>query len=141
MPGSVRRRAHPFPIQCPPGPETQVTVKKPQALLLSLAVALALSACTGDKGEAPATDAPAAGTASADADGAKALTLDESKLPPVNRFQFADIDDSKNVCTDLNAYANGKWLAANPVPGDRTSWGVFEMLDERSVGVQHQLAE
>ncbi|MDN5782318.1 MAG: peptidase, partial [Luteimonas sp.] len=53
----------------------------------------------------------------------------------------SDIDDSKNACVDLNAYANGKWLAANPVPGDRTSWGAFEMLDERSVGVQHQLAE
>ena len=120
-----------------------MTVKKPQALLLSLAVALALSACTGDKAEAPATDTTAADAdaAGADAAGAKALTLDESKLPPVNRFQFADIDDSKNVCTDLNAYANGKWLAANPVPGDRTSWGAFEMLDERSVGVQHQLAE
>ena len=120
-----------------------MTVKKPQALLLSLAVALALSACSGDKTDAPAADnAPAAATgADADANGAKALTLDESKLPPVNRFQFADIDDSKNACTDLNAYANGKWLAANPVPGDRTSWGAFEMLDERSVGVQHQLAE
>src|SRR3546814_19507303 len=41
----------------------------------------------------------------------------------------------------FNAYANGKWLAANPVPGDRTSWGAFEMLNESSIAVQHQLAE
>src|SRR5690606_9516348 len=105
---------------------------------LSLAVALALSACTGDK----ADDAAGAADATADTPTeAPALTLDESKLPPVNRFEFSDIDDSKNACVDFNAYANGKWLAANPVPGDRTSWGAFEMLDERSVAVQHQLAE
>src|SRR3546814_8716491 len=52
-----------------------------------------------------------------------------------------DLDSSMNACVDLNAYANGKWLAANPVPGDRTSWGAFEMLNERSIAVQHQLAE
>src|SRR3546814_11010075 len=52
-----------------------------------------------------------------------------------------DLDSSMNACVDLNAYANGKWLAANPVPGDRTSWGAFEMLTERSIAVQHQLAE
>src|SRR3546814_1634459 len=67
--------------------------------------------------------------------------LDESKLPPVNRFELADLDSSMNACVDLNAYANGKWLAANPVPGDRTSWRAFEMLNERSIAVQHQLAE
>ncbi|WP_417473085.1 M13 family metallopeptidase [Luteimonas mephitis] len=116
----------------------QVTLNKPQVLLLSLAVSLALAACNGDKTPSTAVDAAAPSPA---APTAKALTLDESKLPPVNRFEKADIDDSKNACVDLNAYANGKWLAANPVPGDRTSWGAFEMLDERSVGVQHQLAE
>src|SRR3546814_18812934 len=71
----------------------------------------------------------------------RSLTPDESKLPPVNRFELADLDSSMNACVDLNAYANGKWLAANPVPGDRTSWGAFEMLNERSIAVQHQLAE
>src|SRR3546814_8199171 len=40
-----------FPSNALTGPETQVTVRKPQALLLSLAVALALSACTGDKAD------------------------------------------------------------------------------------------
>src|SRR3546814_2446115 len=126
-----------FPSNALTGPEIQVTVRKPQALLLSLAVALALSACTGDK-----ADNAAAADATADsANEAPALTLDESKLPPVNRFQLADLDSSKNACVDLNAYANGKWLAANAIPGDRTSWGAFEMLNERSIAVQRQLAE
>src|SRR3546814_20833373 len=66
--------------------------------------------------------------------------LDESKLPPVNRFELADLDSSMNACIDFGGYVNGKWLAANAIPGDRTSWGAFEMLNERSIAVQRQLA-
>lgn len=112
-------------------------IRKPQILLLSLAVSVALAAC-GKKEEAAA---PAAGaTAAATAEPA-ALKLDESKLPKANQFLVSDLDTSKNACTDFGGYVNGKWLAANAIPGDRTSWGAFEMLDERSTGVQHQLAE
>ncbi len=106
----------------------------PRLLLLSAAVALAVSACNRDA-------APAAEAAPAPAAAPKALTLDEGKLPPFNQFQFADLGDSKTACTDFAGYANGKWLAANAIPGDRTSWGAFEMLGERSTAVQHQLAE
>ena len=106
---------------------------KPQALLLSLAIAAALTACNKDAA------APEAATAAPKA--APALTLDEAKLPPVNRFLASDLDAGKNACADFGGFVNGKWLAANPIPGDRTSWGAFEMLDERSTGVQRQLAE
>jgi putative endopeptidase len=105
---------------------------RPQVLLLSLAVTLALSACSREGAEAK----PAGDTAAP-----AALTLDESKLPPVNRFQAADLDSGKNACADFGGYVNGTWLAANQIPGDRTSWGAFEMLDERSTAVQRQLAE
>jgi len=111
-----------------------VNTRKSQTLLLPLAIAAALAACSRQDEAAPAAaDAPAAAPA--------ALTLDESKLPPVNRFALADLDTSVDACTDFAGYANGKWLAANPIPGDRTSWGAFEMLDERSNAVQHQLAQ
>jgi len=121
----------------PAGPEPYVTANRPQILLLSLAVALALAAC---KREATPAEA-GAGAPSASPTEAKALTLDESKLPPVNRFELANLDASKNACVDFNGYVNSKWLAANPIPSDRTSWGAFEMLAERSNEVQHQLAE
>lgn len=104
-------------------------MRKTQALLLPLAIAAALAACSKDD------------TAATQADAAPALTLDESKLPPVNRFDLADLDETKQACDDFAGYANGKWLAANPIPGDRTSWGAFEMLDERSNAIQQQLAE
>ncbi len=108
-------------------------MKSPKTLLLPLAVAAALAGCNrADTPPAPAADA---------APRAAAYTLDESTLPPVNRFQASDLDPSKNACVDFAGYANAKFLAANPVPGDRTSWGAFEMLDERSNAVQRQLAE
>lgn len=112
-------------------------IRKPQILLLSVAVSVALAAC-GKKEEAatPAADATAAATTEP-----AALKLDESKLPPVNRFLVSDLDTGKNACADFGGYVNGKWLAANAIPGDRSSWGAFEMLGERSVAVQRQLAE
>ncbi len=107
-----------------------MNIRKSQTLLLPLAIAVALAACS--KKEEAATAETAA---------APEYTLDEASLPGVNRFSVADLDTTKDACTDFAAYANGTWLAANPVPGDRTSWGAFEMLDERSNAVQRQLAE
>ncbi|ATE71267.1 peptidase [Lysobacter capsici] len=118
--------------------EPAVTFKKPQVLLLSLAIATVVAAC--GKTEAPAPTAPADTTAAA-APAEATLKLDESKLPPVNRFLATDLDTTKDACTDFGGYVNGKWLAANTIPNDRTSWGAFEMLDERSNAVQRQLAE
>lgn len=112
-----------------------MSLNKPQVLVLSLAVAAALAACGKKEEAAPAADA------AKPADAAIAYKLDESKLPGVNRFQVTDLDSSKDACTDFGGFVNGKWLAANAIPGDRTSWGAFEMLDERSTAVQRQLAE
>ena len=108
----------------------------PRRLLLTCSVMLALSACSGGQDTPTATDAAPA----AEADTPK-LTLDESTLPGVNRFEIGDLDTSKNACTDFNGYVNGKWLAANTIPGDRSSWGAFEMLAERSTAIQRQLVE
>lgn len=113
-----------------------MTLNKPQVLLLSFAIATAVGACSRQDAAAPAD-----GTDAQPAADANALTLDESALPPVNGFQASDIDPSKDACVDFGAYVNGTWLAANEIPSDRTSWGAFEMLDERSTAVQRQLAE
>jgi len=112
-----------------------VIARKPQILMLSLAVAAALAACAKKEDAAPAADTAAKAPAALE------LKLDESSLPGVNRFQLSDLDTSKNACTDFAGYANGKWLAANAIPSDRTSWGAFEMLAERSTAIQKQLAE
>ncbi len=106
----------------------------PKALLLSLAIAAAMAGCNR-------TGTPEAAAAAPTAAPAPRFTIDDSNLPPINRFAQSDLDPSINACTDFSAHVNGKWLAANAIPGDRTSWGAFEMLDERSKAIQRQLAE
>ncbi|HWS41209.1 MAG TPA: peptidase, partial [Arenimonas sp.] len=99
---------------------------------LSAAIALSLTACKKDESTMATTE-----TKSDTAD----LAIDFTKLPPLPAFNVADVDVNASACVDLNAYVNGKWLAANPVPGDRTTWGSFEMLGERSLATQRQIVE
>ena len=84
--------------------------------------------CAGAPSSSTATDRPS-------------FSLDESTLPSPVRLTAADLDDTIAPCTDLNAHANHRWLDANALPGDRTTWGAFELLDERSKAVQRQLVE
>ncbi len=102
---------------------------RPRTLLLSAAVAAVVSGLSLMNAE-PAMAARDGG-----------LMLDQSKLPPFNQFRATDLDAARNACADFNGFVNGRWLAANAIPGDRTSWGAFEMLGERSLAVQQQLAE
>jgi putative endopeptidase len=96
---------------------------------VAAAVMAVLSGC--NRAEAPKADAAAA----------PAFRLDETTLIQPIRFSAADLDATKNACTDLAAYANDKWLAANPIPDDQVRWGAFLVLRERSLQVQKQLAE
>jgi putative endopeptidase len=47
------------------------------------------------------------------------------------RFSADMLDKSIDPCTDFYAYACTKWKAQNPIPGDRASWGSFNVLQER----------
>ncbi|HVJ62759.1 MAG TPA: M13-type metalloendopeptidase, partial [Tahibacter sp.] len=50
-------------------------------------------------------------------------------------------DAKSNVCADLFGYVNGNWIKANAIPGDRSTWGSFEQLDEASLAATHEIAE
>ena len=54
-------------------------------------------------------------------------------------FNAGDIDTSIDACADFNAYVNGKWVAENPIPSDRTRWGAFDQLREQSLNAQQDL--
>ena len=56
-------------------------------------------------------------------------------------FDVKQLDPTVSACQDFNAYANGKWIAANPIPADRTRWGAFDQLREQSLAAQHKIAE
>jgi len=105
------------------------TFKRAMAVAIATTVLAALAGCQKAPEQKPA------------AASAPSLKLDESQLIQPIHFTPSDIDASKNACTDLGAYANDKWLAANPIPADQVRWGAFNVLRERSLEVQKQLAE
>jgi len=50
-------------------------------------------------------------------------------------------DTQRQACGDLFGYVNANWLKANAIPGDRSTWGSFEQLDEASIYATHEIAE
>jgi len=97
---------------------------------LTVAIAASLASC-GKTDTAPAATADAATPA-----------FDQSQIKTaLISLNSADLDPSIAACTDLNGFVNGKWLTANPVPNDQTTWGSFEILRERSLEVQHALVQ
>src|SRR6267142_1251254 len=47
-------------------------------------------------------------------------------------YDLASLDKNTPACTDFYQYANGGWLAGNPIPAAYPSWGVANILDERN---------
>lgn len=105
---------------------------KPIALAVSLA--LSLSACgkheDAEKAPAASSTAPAA-----------ASTAAMAAAAPKSVFDIADLDTNIQACQDFNGFVNSKWVAANPIPNDRSRWGAFDKLAEDSLNTQHQIVD
>src|SRR3569833_1810870 len=56
-------------------------------------------------------------------------------------LDLASGDRSVAPGDDFYRYAAGKWLDANQIPPDRTSWGSFIELADRSERELHEIAE
>jgi putative endopeptidase len=80
-----------------------------------------------------------AGKKAPPAEAARAHARVVSDTGPV--FDVSQLDTAISPCTDLNAFVNNRWVAANPIPADRTRWGAFDELAEKSLDEQHQLVE
>jgi putative endopeptidase len=114
-----------------------MTNKPMKPLVLAVSVALALTAC--GKQEQAAAPAPAPASTAAPAAAAAATTAAAAK--PVSIFDVNELDNSINACQDFNSFVNAKWIAANPIPNDHTSWGAFNQLAEQSLNTQHDIVD
>ncbi|HEN46985.1 MAG TPA: peptidase, partial [Mizugakiibacter sp.] len=54
-------------------------------------------------------------------------------------FNVKQLDNKVSACVNLNQFVNAKWIAANPIPADKTRWGAFDELREKSLEVQKQI--
>ncbi len=72
---------------------------------------------------------------------AVSLALSAGSAFAASSFDVSEIDKAINPCNDFNGYVNAKWVANNPIPPDRTRWGAFDQLRERSLETQHEIAE
>ncbi|MBD4861992.1 peptidase [Xanthomonas citri pv. citri] len=96
---------------------------------LALALLVALTGCqreaqTSSTPEKNATSAPAATPAAA---------------KPA--FDIGELDATTSACQNLDDFVNGRWKKANPIPADRTSWSVTDVLVENSLTTQRQIVE
>ncbi|HYB53113.1 MAG TPA: M13 family metallopeptidase [Thermoanaerobaculia bacterium] len=53
----------------------------------------------------------------------------------------AGMDTSASACTDFYQYADGGWIAKNPIPADRPRWGSFDELRQRNVDDLHRILD
>jgi predicted metalloendopeptidase len=51
---------------------------------------------------------------------------------PVAGIDLAGMDKSVAPGDDFNAYANGGWIKATPIPADKSSYGIFTMLADET---------
>jgi putative endopeptidase len=56
-------------------------------------------------------------------------------------YDRASLDPNTAACTDFYQYANGGWMAANPIPAAYPSWGVANLLDEHNRDMLHEILE
>ena len=109
---------------------------KPYMKPIALAVSLALSLSACGKHE-DATNAPAASSTAP----APASTAAMAAAAPKSVFDIGELDSNIQACQDFNGFVNSKWIAANPIPNDRTRWGAFDKLAEDSLNTQHEIVD
>ena len=108
-----------------------------KTLALAASISLALTAC--GKPEAPATTT--APTASASSAPAASSTVTSTADTTKSIFDVSELDPTLNACQDFDGFVNAKWVAANPIPNDRSRWGAFDKLAEDSLNTQHSIVD
>jgi putative endopeptidase len=61
--------------------------------------------------------------------------------PTFHGVDTADMDTSVKPCVDFWEFANGRWLAQNPIPADEPAWGVNDQIDEHNFAILHAILD
>lgn len=59
---------------------------------------------------------------------------------PAPAIDVRNLDRSVKPSDDFNRFANGGWLDKHPIPADLVSWGAFDELRDRNVGILRDIA-
>jgi len=68
-------------------------------------------------------------------------TAGAAALPYTPGLDPAAMDRTVDACTDFYQYACGGWRAANPIPPDQTSWGVYDKLAQDNLLLLRSILE
>jgi predicted metalloendopeptidase len=111
-----------------------------RAFVLVLAVALVAIVVTAGRksGAAPASEQSSLELI---ADANSAPDADKPEKTVIAGFDFSNLDRNAQACQNFNQFANGGWMAKNPIPGAYSVWGRFTQLDEQNLEVLHQILE
>ena len=70
--------------------------------------------------------------------GFMAKPSNDSSTKPIDTQNF---DTSVKPSEDFYQYANGGWIAKNPIPPDQSRWGSFNEVQERNYVILHDILE
>src|ERR1039457_6165154 len=70
-----------------------------------------------------------------------AIVMVAGPVAPDHGVNTANLDTTCAPCKDFNQFANGGWMAKNPVPPAYPSWGVANEVNERNRNILHEILE
>lgn len=56
-------------------------------------------------------------------------------------FDTSELDPAIDVCTDLYGFVNAQWIAQTEIPADKSSYGMFDILADKSLEARRSIAE
>jgi putative endopeptidase len=107
-------------------------------LATTLITLFLFAACQHPAPRPPASAAPAAAAPAAPA--AAQATVPAAQIAPWG-VDLTGMDTSVRPGDDFDRYVNGHWQDVTQIPPDKTRWGAFMMLRERSLNQMHGILE